>query len=78
MNNTYKPYQKYNDEPLYIVKQSNHPPSIPRQLPKPISTRISEISSNEEMFKQSVIMKNLFITRKIPFHGIFEVDLSNK
>ena len=78
MNNTYKPYQKSNDEPLYIDKQSNHPPSIPRQLPKPISKRISEISSNEEMFKQSVIMKNLFITRKIPFHGIFEVDLSNK
>ena len=78
MNNTYKPYQKSNNEPLYIDKKSNHPPSIPRQLPKPISKRISEISSNEEMFKQSVIMKNLFITRKIPFHDIFEVDLSNK
>ena len=37
MNNINKPYRKPNDEPLYIKKYSNHPPSIPRQLPK--STR---------------------------------------
>ena len=52
-NNTYKFYQKPNDEPLYIKKHSNHPPSLLRQLPKSISKRISEISSNEEIFKQS-------------------------
>ena len=54
LNNTYKPYRKPNDEPLYINKHSNHPPAVLRQLPKSISKRISEISSNEEIFKQSV------------------------
>ena len=43
-----------NDEPLYINKHSNHSPSVLRQLPKSISKWISEISSNEVIFKQSV------------------------
>ena len=34
LNNTYKPYRKPNDEPLYINKHSNHPPAVLRQLPK--------------------------------------------
>ena len=54
MNNTCKPYRKPNDEPLYINKHSNHPPSVLRQLPKSIIKQISEVSSNEEVFKQSV------------------------
>ena len=54
MNSTYKPYRKPSDEPLYINKHSNHPPSVLLQLSKSISKRISEISSNEEIFKQSV------------------------
>ena len=29
----YKSYRKHNDDPLYIHKYSNHPPSILRQLP---------------------------------------------
>ena len=32
-NGTYGPYRKSNDEPLYINRLSNHPPSIIRQLP---------------------------------------------
>ena len=54
MNNIYKPYRKPNDEPLYINKHSNHPPSVLRQLPKSISKRISETASDEEIFNQSV------------------------
>ena len=54
MNNIYKPYLKPNDEPLYINKHCKHPPSVLRQLPKSISKRISEISSNEEIFKRLV------------------------
>ena len=54
MNNTYKPYQKPNEEPLYINKHSNHPPSVLRQFPKSIRKQISEISSNEEISNQSV------------------------
>ena len=50
----YQPYKKPNDDPLYINIKSNHPPSILQQLPKSISKRISEISSNEHIFNQSI------------------------
>ena len=52
-NYSYKPYQKPNDNPLYINASSNHPPSIIKQLPKNISKRISEISSSKEIFDQA-------------------------
>ena len=46
----YHPYKKTNDDPLYITKKTNHPPSTLQQLPKSISKRILEISSNERIF----------------------------
>ena len=51
MKNTFKPYWKPNDEPLYIKKHSNHAQTVLCQLPKSISKRILEISSNEELIK---------------------------
>ena len=50
----YQPYKKPNDDPLYINIKSNHPPSILQQLPKSILKRISEISSNQHIFNQSI------------------------
>ena len=51
----YQPYKKPNDDPLYINIKSNHPTSILQQLPKSISKRIWEISSNEHIFNQSIL-----------------------
>ena len=51
---TYKPYQKPNDEICYIHKESNHPPSITKQRPISIETRLSKLSSNEKVFHESV------------------------
>ena len=45
-----KPYRKPNDNPVYINKSSNHPPSIINHIPKAIGKRISSISSNEQVF----------------------------
>ena len=53
-DSTYKPYHKPNDEICYIHKESNHPPSIMKQLPVSIETRLSKISSNEKVFNESV------------------------
>ena len=39
---------------MCINIKSNHPPSILQQLPKSISKRISEISSNQYVFNQSI------------------------
>ena len=50
----YKPYCKPNNKPLYINKHSNHPPNILKQLPKSIEKRISETSSNIDVFNRSI------------------------
>ena len=48
------PYRKPNDDPLYIHKHSNHPPSILRQLPTSINKRISTLSSDKQVFDDAV------------------------
>ena len=49
----HRPYRKPNDDPLYIHKHSNHPPSILRQLPISINKRISTLSSDKETFQDA-------------------------
>ena len=49
----FSPYRKPNDTPLYINSQSNHPPTILKQLPKMISDRISSISCDENEFNKA-------------------------
>ena len=46
----YQPYRKPNNDPLYIDKKSNHPPTIIKRLPKLIEQRISELSHGQEEF----------------------------
>ena len=52
-NNTYKPFSKPNNEINYIHKESNHPPSIIKQIPFSIESRLSSLSSNEKIFNES-------------------------
>ena len=47
---SFYPFRKPNDQPLYIHHQSNHPPNIIRNLPASISRRLTDISSNEDVF----------------------------
>ena len=49
----YYPFRKPNDHPLYINKESNHPPTIIKNLPASISRRVSDISYDEEIFRNS-------------------------
>ena len=53
-NNVYQPYRKPNNKPIYINKHSNHPPNILKQLPNSIAKRISETSSNKDIFDKSI------------------------
>ena len=48
----YWPYRKPNDNPLYINKNSNHPPTITKQLPGMVEQRISSISCDENEFNK--------------------------
>ena len=50
---TYRPYQKPDNIIQYIHVESNHPPNIIKQIPKTIEKRLSQLSSNEEIFNES-------------------------
>lgn len=52
--NKYFPYRKPNDVPMYVNKNSNHPPHVLKQIPKMTSTRLSDLSSTEEEFQKIV------------------------
>ena len=55
---SYQPYRKPNDEPIYINHNSNHPPTILSRLPQTISKRISSLSSNYKLFSRAAPMYN--------------------
>ena len=54
IQNIYKLYEKPNDDALYINKNSNHPPTVIKQIPKAIAKRISDISSNKEIYDRNI------------------------
>ena len=55
-NETYMPFRKPNDHPVYIHSESNHPPNIKKEIPRMISKRVSELSSNEQVFNDACPM----------------------
>ena len=50
---SYKPYTKENSKPLYVHKQSNHPPAVKKNIPLMVNKRLSMLSSSEDMFNNS-------------------------
>ena len=53
-NSTYHPYQKENNQIIYIKLESNHPPTIIKQLPLSIESRLLSLYSSEEILNNSV------------------------
>ena len=53
-DNSFKPYNKPNNTPQYVHAKSNHPPCIIKNIPTAINKRLSEISSNEEVFNKAI------------------------
>ena len=49
----YKPYMKDNDLPIYVNRESNHPPNVLKNIPLGINQRLSRISANEEVFNKA-------------------------
>ena len=50
---TFRPYMKPNNTPLYVHKQSNHPPTILKQIPLAVNKRLSSISHSAVQFDQA-------------------------
>ena len=67
-NNTYEPYRKPDNHPVDINKNSNHPKTILRELPISISKRLSDLSSNKEIFQKAA---------PLYFEALKKVDLMN-
>ena len=52
-NSLYKPYKKPNSTPIYVHKDSNHPPTVLKQIPRGIAQRLSDNSSNQAIYQQA-------------------------
>lgn len=52
-NNSYKPYRKPNDTPVYVNKGSNHPKTVLKEIHNSVNARINSISSTETLFEEA-------------------------
>ena len=50
------PYRKPNNTPLYIHSESNHPPSVTKQLSSMTNRRISNLLCNENEFNKAKLL----------------------
>ena len=53
-NESYKPFIKPGDKPIYVNKQSNHPPAVVKNIPLAVNRRLCSISSSKEIFDAAV------------------------
>ena len=51
---SYKPYMRPNNKLLYVHQQSNHPPALLKNIPLNINKRLTNISSSNEVFDESI------------------------
>ena len=50
----HRPFKKATSNPIYVHKDSNHPMHVKKELPQMIGRRISDLSSNKEVFEAEV------------------------
>ena len=53
-NGSYKPFMKPNNKILYVHQQSNHPPTLLKNIPLNINKRLTNVSSSKEVFDESI------------------------
>lgn len=58
ISETFCPYRKPNDQPLYININSNHPPAIKAQIPRMVGDRLSNLSSTKKEFEKAAPVYN--------------------
>ena len=52
-NESFSPFMKPNNNPIYVHTKSNHPPNILKNIPAAVNKRLCEISSNKEIFEKA-------------------------
>ena len=56
---THQSYLKPGNKPLYVYSESNHPPSITKNIPVAVNKRLNELSSNKDAFDENELVLNL-------------------
>ena len=56
LDGSYKPFHEPNSEISHIHRESNHPPSIIKQLPLCVESLLSKLSSDENVFIQAAFV----------------------
>ena len=51
---TYRPFMKPNGLPIYVNSESNHPSKIIKNIPISVNTRLSKLSTNEEVIRDTI------------------------
>ena len=77
LDGSYKPFHKPNSEISYIHRESNHPPSIIKQLPLCVESLLSKLSSDENVFIQAAFVYQEALKRAGYNHKL-SYDKSNK
>ena len=49
----HSPFRKENNTPLYVNVKSNHPTTVKNEIPNMVRSRLSNLSSNEEIFNRA-------------------------
>jgi hypothetical protein len=79
----FKPFNKPNNTPLYINKQSNHPPSILKNIPLAVNRRLSVISANANVFNEAAplyqnALKDSGYDHKLEYNPVSDNNNSNR
>ena len=77
-NGSYEPYSKPNNTPLYVHRESNHPPSIIKNIPLAINKRLNEISSSKESFDKAAPVYQEALTKSGYEHKLEFSEVANE
>ena len=77
-NGSHETYSKPNNTPLYVHRESNHPPSIIKNIPLAINKRLNKISSSKESFDKAAPVYQEALTKSGYEHKLEFSEAANE
>ena len=79
-NECFKPYNKTGNRPIYVNRQSNHPPAVTKNIPLSVNRRLSSISSAKGLFDETAPLYQAELKKAGYEHKLefTEVDLEKR
>ena len=72
----YQPFTKPNSVPVYVHRQSNHPPSVLQNIPRSVNDRLNRLSSSKEKFEAAAPPYQEALEKSGYHHKLEFTDLS--